>query len=171
MRRSWLCSFLFLSLQKAALSEESCGATIKVSAPEGGDVTLPAGGAEIRIISWRRDSELTYIARTAPGTLYLINDRSYKGRLNVTAEGALIITKLNPEDQGVYRAEIERRTWSPCVQLYDLTVPGAEELTDYTALNIVRLILSACVFLIACCVSVHHLITEMLRRQRRTDYM
>lgn len=108
----------------AALSEESCGATIKVSAPEGGDVTLPAGGAEMRIIFWRRDRELTYIARTAPGTLYLINDRSYKGRLNVTAEGALIITKLNPEDQGVYRAEVERRTWSPCVQLYDLTVPG-----------------------------------------------
>ncbi|XP_044128473.1 uncharacterized protein LOC122922080 isoform X2 [Bufo gargarizans] len=157
MGKALLSGFIFLLVHKAALSEKSCGATINVQHIEGGQVTLPVDEIGIRNISWRRASELTYITRTEPGKLHLIQSSPYKVRLNVTADGSLIITKLHKGDQGLYRAEIVRRTLDHCVQLYDLKVPGAEELVDYKALNLARLILSVFLVVIICCVLIHHL--------------
>ncbi|KAG8560173.1 hypothetical protein GDO81_014825 [Engystomops pustulosus] len=164
MGSSLICGFIFFCLQRAVLGEESCGAMKKVSAVEGGQVTLLADNIGIRKSTWRRENDTTYIAKTSPGKLGLVEDGPYTGRLKVTADGSLIITQLNQEDQGLYRAEIWR-TSSQCVQLYDLRVTD-EELTDGRDLTFVRLVLSACVFLITCCVTVHHLKSEVFERKR-----
>ncbi|XP_075048698.1 uncharacterized protein LOC142108751 [Mixophyes fleayi] len=115
----YLHAIVFLHLQNSVLGA-SCGERRNVSGIEGGDVTLPVDQTDIRDISWVTD--MRPIATTEPGKPVAVRGKFHKGRLDVTADGSLIITNLSREDQGIYSANILRQTSEQCTQLYDLMV-------------------------------------------------
>ncbi|XP_075048012.1 cell adhesion molecule CEACAM3-like isoform X2 [Mixophyes fleayi] len=170
-----------------------CGERRNVSGIEGGDVTLPVDQTEIRDISWVTDKRI--IARTEPGKPVVVREKLYNGRLDVTADGSLIITNLSREDQGIYTADIQGQSSEQCTQIYYLTIydgnfyrpsitqsniieddkklrenfPGRTQKADYITMNIVRLTLSACVLLITCCLFTHHMKTEVMKPSGDSD--
>ncbi|XP_075047961.1 T-lymphocyte surface antigen Ly-9-like isoform X2 [Mixophyes fleayi] len=191
MNNLFFYSLVVLYLQKGVLGA-SCGERRNVSGIEGGDVTLPVDQTEIRDISWVIDTRL--IATTEPGNPVVVKEKLYNGRLDVTADGSLIITNLSREDQGIYTADIQRQRSGQCTQIYYLTVYdekfykplatrniieddkklcdnflGRKRKRDYITINIVRLTLSACVLLITCCVFTHHMKTEVMKPSGDSD--
>ncbi|KAG8560170.1 hypothetical protein GDO81_014823 [Engystomops pustulosus] len=63
-------------------------------------------------------------AVTEAGKPVTIRSRIYDERLNATTNGSLIITRLTREDQGIYTANILRRSAGQCVQFYNLVLHG-----------------------------------------------
>ncbi|KAM3918708.1 uncharacterized protein RB166_013483 isoform 2-T2 [Leptodactylus fuscus] len=102
------------------LSTSSCGESRDVTGVVGGEVTLHVDRAGIRDISWVTQRNTKMIAVTKPGNVIGDVTRSYKGRLNTTYDGSLVITNLTTEDQGSYIASIMGS--KQCIQMYNVTV-------------------------------------------------
>ncbi|XP_077320280.1 uncharacterized protein LOC143942763 [Lithobates pipiens] len=98
------------------------GNTRHVSSVEGEEVVLAVDYTDITDISWTITSNNHQFASTVPGEPIDIRDDKYKGRLNTTANGSLIIDKLTREDQRRYTASILRHGTGVCNQVYNLTV-------------------------------------------------
>lgn len=77
---------------------------------------------DITDITWTITSNYHQFAATIPGEPIDIRDYKYKGRLNTTANGSLIIDKLTREDQRTYTASILRHGSGVCNNFYNLTV-------------------------------------------------
>ncbi|XP_077320279.1 uncharacterized protein LOC143942762 [Lithobates pipiens] len=176
-------------------SAESCTKWINVSGVEGGEATLLLDLTGFTSITWVTVNDLVHFAVTEPGKPVVILDDRYKGRLNVTTNGSLIITGLTREDQGTYGSYAVAQTSLQCAQLYNFTVLGTlsqdsyathaasgEEFTlhtgqgiaqmqtpvDYTTENTIRLVISGCVLLIACLILTHHMKTEVMSPSTNT---
>ncbi|XP_073465142.1 uncharacterized protein [Aquarana catesbeiana] len=173
---------------------ESCAEWINVSGVKGGEATLPLDLTGFTSITWVTVNDLVHFAVTELGKPVLIQDDQYKGRLNVTTNGSLIITGLTKKDQGTYGSYTVTPTSLQCAQLYNLTVLDTQsrdsyvthaasvgkEFTsqgftqmqtrvDYTTENTIRLVISGCVLLIACCVFTHHMKTEVMSPSTNTQ--
>ncbi|XP_044128695.1 uncharacterized protein LOC122922222 isoform X2 [Bufo gargarizans] len=115
-------SMIFLYLQKGLSIEETCGDTRHVESNVGGEVMLPVQQTEIQDITWMSSRDKNIFAVTEPGKPVVIRSMFYNGRINVTDNGTLIITKLTREDQGIYKGSVLRRISGQCAQFYNLTV-------------------------------------------------
>ncbi|XP_073466567.1 uncharacterized protein [Aquarana catesbeiana] len=176
-------------------SAESCAEWINVSGVEGGEATLPLDLTGFTSITWVTFNDLVHFAVTEPGKPIVIQDDRYKGRLNVTTNGSLIISGLTREDQGTYGSYTLAPTSLQCAQLYNFTVLGTQSLdsyvthaasgkeftvytdqgfaemqtpVDYTTENTIRLAISGCVLLIACLILTHHIKTEVMSPSTNT---
>lgn len=90
-------------------------------------MVLPVQHMEVKDITWMTHSDKNIFATTEPGKSAIIRNLFYNGRLNATADGSLIITRLIREDQRIYKGSILRRTSGQCAQFYNLTVYELEE--------------------------------------------
>ncbi|XP_040187966.1 pregnancy-specific beta-1-glycoprotein 9-like [Rana temporaria] len=159
------CAQLYNLRVTGTLSVESCSGQTNISSEEGTEVTLPVNQTGFVSVTWVTLWDLVHFAVTEPGQPVVIQDPRYKGRLNATANGTLIIAGLTREDQGTYGAYVVTPTSQQCAQLYNLRVTGFyQEKTrmDYTTENTIRLAISGCVLLITCFVLIHHMKTEVM---------
>ncbi|XP_072284657.1 uncharacterized protein [Pyxicephalus adspersus] len=143
------------------MSVKSCAGQTNITSVEGGEVTLPVNQTGLESITWMTLRDLVHLAVTKPGKSVLIQDARYAKRLKVTANGSLIITGLAREDQGIYGTYAVTSTSHKCAQLYNLRVTDFRE-RDYAAMNKIRLGISAFVFLMTCCLFIHHMKTEVM---------
>ncbi|KAM4013533.1 uncharacterized protein ACNLHF_003616 [Anomaloglossus baeobatrachus] len=103
-------------------NEKICGEIRHVSSDVGGEVMFSIKQTEIQDITWMTDIDKNIFAVTEPGKPVTIRSQLYNGRVNVTANGSLIITKLTRRDQGIYKGSVLRRTSGQCAQFYNLTL-------------------------------------------------
>ncbi|XP_069806835.1 pregnancy-specific glycoprotein 22-like [Dendropsophus ebraccatus] len=117
-------SVIFLYLRQGLTNERMCGDTRNVFSTVGGEVVLPVQQTDVQDITWMTEKDKGVFAVTEPGRPVTIRSLSYNGRLNVTANGSLMIIKLTMEDQGIYKGSILRRGLGQCAQLYRLSLYG-----------------------------------------------
>lgn len=122
MEHLLLFSMIFLYLRQGMTAEKKCGDTRYLSGKVGEEVVLPVQHMEVKDITWMTHSDKNIFATTEPGKSAIIRNLFYNGRLNATADGSLIITRLIREDQRIYKGSILRRTSGQCAQFYNLTV-------------------------------------------------
>ncbi|XP_073466475.1 uncharacterized protein [Aquarana catesbeiana] len=114
---------MFLCVCKVSgAADVPCGNIRHVSGVEGESVVLAVDYTNITDNSWSITSTNHQFATTIPGEPIDIRDYKYKGRLNTTANGSLIIDKLTREDQRTYTASILRHRSGVCSHFYNLTV-------------------------------------------------
>lgn len=181
----------------SGMTATPCGNIRHVSGVEGEAVVLAVDYTDIIDISWTITSNYHQLATTIPGEPIDIRDEKYKGRLDTTANGSLIIDKLTRENQRRYLASILRDGSGVCNQDYNLTVYSAQSRDsyithaasvgkefmihtgqgfnqtrmDYTTENTIRLAISGCVLLIACFSLTHHMNTEVMSPSTNTHEM
>ncbi|XP_073423271.1 uncharacterized protein [Dendrobates tinctorius] len=119
-----LFSVIFLYLREGLTNEQICEETKHVSSMEGGEVTFSITQMEVQDITWMTYRDKSIFAVTEPGKPVTIRSQLYNGRINVTASGSIIITKLTREDRGTYKGSVLRRTLGQCAQFYNLTIYG-----------------------------------------------
>ncbi|XP_073498384.1 SLAM family member 9-like [Phyllobates terribilis] len=119
----WLskqCTQMYYLTVYDVAPESFCGESRNVAGVDGEEVTLQVDLTEINDITWVTRNNLDPIAKTKPGNVIEDIISSYRGRLNATSNGSLVITNLTRDDQGSYIANIKRS--SQCTQEYNLTV-------------------------------------------------
>ncbi|KAM9686151.1 T-lymphocyte surface antigen Ly-9 isoform 4-T4 [Trichechus inunguis] len=111
---------LFL-LMAAPPSPSSVSAELRTSGEEavptevigtlGGFMTLPLNisvGTEIEHVAWNGPQKT--LALASPAGALIILDKSYQSRLSISSQSySLSISKLTPKDEGIYRAQINRK--------------------------------------------------------------
>ncbi|XP_040268131.1 uncharacterized protein LOC120982199 isoform X2 [Bufo bufo] len=103
-----------------------CGATKKVSARAGGNVTLQVKERSIESF-WERPVGV-HIATTKPGGDIDHQDQYSKRLLRSDVNGSLIITGLSPQDKGDYRAFILAPAGVRCAQTYNVYISDTSNL-------------------------------------------
>ncbi|XP_073466568.1 cell adhesion molecule CEACAM3-like [Aquarana catesbeiana] len=165
------CAQLYNLRVTIAPSVESCAGQTNISSEEGTEVILPVDQTGFESITWITVRDLVHFAVTKPRQPVVTQDPQYKGRLNATANGSLIITGLTREDQGTYGAFVVTPTSQHCAQLYNLRVTEFNQMQTlkyYTAENTIRLVISGCVFLIGCFLFTYHMKTEVMSSSTNT---
>ncbi|XP_073495615.1 uncharacterized protein [Phyllobates terribilis] len=124
MEHLLLFSGIFLYFREGLTNEQICEETRHVSSKEGGEVVFSITQTEVQDITWMTKRDKSIFAVTEPGKPVTIRSQFYNGRINVTANGSLILTNLTREDQGTYKGSVLRRTSGQCAQVYNLTLYG-----------------------------------------------
>ncbi|XP_077114234.1 uncharacterized protein LOC143769492 isoform X1 [Ranitomeya variabilis] len=121
-RTSGQCAQFYNLTLHGLTNENICGETRHISSEVGGEVKFFIKQMEVQDITWMTDTDKNIFAVTKPGKPVTIRSQLYNGRINVTASGSLIITKLTREDRGIYKGSVLRRTSGQCAQFYNLTL-------------------------------------------------
>ncbi|XP_069583650.1 uncharacterized protein [Ranitomeya imitator] len=121
-RTSGQCAQFYNLTLHGLTNERICGETRHISSEVGGEVKFFIKQMEVQDITWMTDTDKNIFAVTKPGKPVTIRSQLYNGRINVTASGSLIITKLTREDRGIYKGSVLRRTSGQCAQFYNLTL-------------------------------------------------
>ncbi|XP_023580908.1 T-lymphocyte surface antigen Ly-9 isoform X2 [Trichechus manatus latirostris] len=100
---------LFLLMELRTSGEEAV--PTEVIGTLGGFMTLPLNisvGTEIEHVAWNGPQKT--LALASPAGAVIILDKSYQSRLSISSQSySLNISKLTPKDEGLYRAQINRK--------------------------------------------------------------
>lgn len=125
--KSLLCWLIIFPYLQSILPADICEETRDVFAAFGEEVTLQLSMNEtkqIEKILWISFRGV-HIATSRPGGSVEIREHVYKGRLNASGDGSLIIKDLKMEDAGNIKATIYlSREGHTCSKTYNLSVTG-----------------------------------------------